>query len=100
MHRIYCQIPTRRPFIRKKISEILIRHVYEEDVVGVDELLQLYGCIAGGLSVPLNDEHKVFLEKVGTICFYVRTILHSLHGNNICLEYTSMSPNVHRLLIS
>ncbi|KOX71037.1 Serine/threonine-protein phosphatase 2A 56 kDa regulatory subunit alpha isoform [Melipona quadrifasciata] len=54
-----------RAFIRKQISNIFLRFVYEtEHFNGVGELLEILGSIINGFALPLKVEHKQFLVKV------------------------------------
>lgn len=64
LHRIYGKFMTHRSFIRKAISNVFYRHVYESGRgVGVAELLEILGSIINGFAVPLKKEHLVFLER-------------------------------------
>jgi serine/threonine-protein phosphatase 2A regulatory subunit B' len=53
-----------RSLIRKAISHVFYRFVYEtEKHSGVGELLEILGSIINGFALPLKAEHVVFLEK-------------------------------------
>jgi len=53
-----------RAFIRKAISHVFYRFVYEtEKHNGVGELLEILGSIINGFALPLKEEHIQFLEK-------------------------------------
>lgn len=53
-----------RSLIRKAISHVFYRFVYEtEKHNGVGELLEILGSIINGFALPLKAEHVVFLEK-------------------------------------
>jgi serine/threonine-protein phosphatase 2A regulatory subunit B' len=48
-----------RAFIRKAISNVFYRFIYEtERHNGVAELLEILGSIINGFALPLKDEHK------------------------------------------
>lgn len=53
-----------RAFIRKAISNVFYRFIYEtERHNGVAELLEILGSIINGFALPLKDEHKQFLSR-------------------------------------
>lgn len=53
-----------RSFIRKAISHVFYRFVYEtERHNGVAELLEILGSIINGFALPLKPEHLTFLDK-------------------------------------
>ena len=65
LHRIDSQFMTHRSFIRKAISHVFFQFVYEtERHPGANELLEIFGSIITGFSLPLKGEHIVFLERV------------------------------------
>ncbi|OMJ27854.1 Serine/threonine-protein phosphatase 2A 56 kDa regulatory subunit delta isoform [Smittium culicis] len=65
LHRIYGKILLLRSFIRKSINDIFLQFVYEnEHFNGITQLLEIMGSIINGFTVPLKDEHKVFLCNV------------------------------------
>ncbi|XWS26075.1 hypothetical protein CRYUN_Cryun27aG0121800 [Craigia yunnanensis] len=62
LHRIYGKFMVHRPFVRKAVSNIIYRFVFEtEKHNGITELLEIFGSIINGFDVPLNEEHKMFL---------------------------------------
>lgn len=64
LHRIYGKFMTHRAFIRKSISNVFYRFVYEtERHNGVSELLEILGSIINGFALPLKQEHMMFLER-------------------------------------
>lgn len=66
---------THRAFIRKAISHVFHRFVYEtERHPGVGELLEILGSIVNGFALPLKQEHVVFLEKSLLPLFRPRTL--------------------------
>lgn len=65
LHRIYGKFLGLRVHIRKQISNIFYRFIYEtERHNGVAELLEILGSIINGFALPLKDEHKTFLLRV------------------------------------
>ncbi|CAN0900820.1 Serine/threonine protein phosphatase 2A 57 kDa regulatory subunit B' kappa isoform [Linum grandiflorum] len=64
LHRIYGKFMVHRPFIRKGVSNIIYRFVYEtERHNGIAELLEIFGSIISGFALPLKEEHKLFLWR-------------------------------------
>nr|DAD27009.1 TPA_asm: hypothetical protein HUJ06_028477 [Nelumbo nucifera] len=64
LHRIYGKFMVHRPFIRKAVSNIFFRFVFEtERHNGIAELLEILGSVISGFALPLKEEHKVFLWK-------------------------------------
>jgi len=64
LHRIYGKFLSHRSFIRKAISHVFFRFVYETDRHnGIGELLEILGSIINGFALPLKDEHVQFLER-------------------------------------
>ncbi|CAN1169154.1 Serine/threonine protein phosphatase 2A 57 kDa regulatory subunit B' kappa isoform [Linum perenne] len=65
LHRVYGKFMVHRPFIRKSISNIFYRFVFEtEKHNGIAELLEMFGSIISGFALPLKEEHKIFLWRV------------------------------------
>ncbi|CAI9277423.1 unnamed protein product [Lactuca saligna] len=65
MHRIYGKFMVHRPFIRKSISNVFYRFVFETDKHnGIAELLEIFGSVITGFALPLKEEHKIFLWRV------------------------------------
>ncbi|KAL9683851.1 hypothetical protein QQ045_021278 [Rhodiola kirilowii] len=65
LHRIYANYIVHRPFIRKAISNVVYRFVFEtERHNGIAELLEIFGCVISGFSLPLSGEHRSFLLRV------------------------------------
>ncbi|KAA8523072.1 hypothetical protein F0562_009495 [Nyssa sinensis] len=53
-----------RPFIRKAVSYIIYRFVFEtERHNGISELLEIFGSVISGFALPLKEEHKMFLWR-------------------------------------
>ncbi|CAD6334456.1 unnamed protein product [Miscanthus lutarioriparius] len=64
LHRIYGKFMGNRPFIRKAVSNIFYRFVFETDHHnGIAELLGVFGSVISGFAKPLKEEHKLFLWK-------------------------------------
>lgn len=64
MHKIYGKFMVHRPFIRKAISNIIYRFVFEtERHNGIAELLEIFGSVISGFALPLKEEHKIFLLR-------------------------------------
>lgn len=64
LHRIYGKFMSHRSFIRKAISNVFYRFVFEtERHNGVAELLEILGSIINGFALPLKKEHVIFLER-------------------------------------
>ncbi|GAB2223061.1 hypothetical protein Droror1_Dr00017197 [Drosera rotundifolia] len=64
LHRIYGKFMVHRPFIRKSMSNIFYRFVFETDRHnGVAELLEIFGSVISGFALPLKEEHKMFLWR-------------------------------------
>ncbi|GMH12439.1 hypothetical protein Nepgr_014280 [Nepenthes gracilis] len=64
VHRIYGKFMVHRPFIRKCMSNIFHRFVFEtERHSGITELLEIFGSVISGFALPLKEEHKIFLWK-------------------------------------
>ncbi|KAJ8750451.1 hypothetical protein K2173_015590 [Erythroxylum novogranatense] len=64
LHRTYGKFMVHRPFIRKSVSNIIYRFVFEtERHNGIAELLEIFGSIISGFALPLKEEHKMFLWR-------------------------------------
>ncbi|CAK9140496.1 unnamed protein product [Ilex paraguariensis] len=65
LHRIYGKFMVHRPFIRKNMSNVFCRFVFEiERHNGIAELLEIFGSVITGFALPLKEEHKIFLWRV------------------------------------
>ncbi|XP_064403531.1 serine/threonine-protein phosphatase 2A 56 kDa regulatory subunit gamma isoform-like [Halichondria panicea] len=65
LHRIYGKFLGLRQHIRKQISNIFYKFIYEtEKHSGIAELLEILGSIINGFALPLKEEHKSFLLRV------------------------------------
>jgi len=64
LHRIYGKFMVHRPFIRKSVSNIIYRFVFEtERHNGIAEMLEIFGSVISGFALPLKEEHKMFLWR-------------------------------------
>ena len=64
LHRMYGKFMSHRSFIRKAISQVFFRYIYETGRFnGIGELLEILGSIINGFAIPLKKEHLQFLEK-------------------------------------
>jgi len=64
LHRMYGKFMSHRSFIRKSISQVFFRYIYETGQHnGIGELLEILGSIINGFAIPLKKEHLQFLEK-------------------------------------
>lgn len=64
MHRVYGKFMVHRPFIRRAVSNIFYRFVSEsERHNGIAELLEIFGSVISGFTLPLKEEHKIFLWR-------------------------------------
>ncbi|MED6213399.1 hypothetical protein PIB30_092893 [Stylosanthes scabra] len=66
LHRLYGKFTMHRSYIRKSVNNIFYRFVYEENEKhrGIGELLEFYGSVISGFTLPLKEEHKIFLWRV------------------------------------
>ncbi|KAK9149536.1 hypothetical protein Scep_008293 [Stephania cephalantha] len=64
LHRVYGKFMVHRPFIRKAVSNVFYRFVFEtERHNGIAELLEIFGSVISGFALPLKEEHKMFLWR-------------------------------------
>ena len=64
LHRMYGKFMSYRSYIRKAISQVFFRYIYETGRHnGIGELLEILGSIINGFAIPLKKEHLQFLEK-------------------------------------
>jgi len=111
LHRVYQRFLGFRPFIRKTIGKALWQVTYHrvpdrlyslpsqiieentDDWVG--ELLGLWGTIVIGFSVPLHEEHKVFLRKIIIPLHKNRSVKHYHDQLSYCiLHYIDKDPSL------
>ncbi|CAL9246342.1 unnamed protein product [Arabidopsis halleri] len=64
LHRIYGKFIFHRPFIRCSIYNIFYKFLYEtERCIGIGELLEILGSVINGFTVPMREEHRLYLVK-------------------------------------
>ncbi|KAI5061061.1 hypothetical protein GOP47_0023566 [Adiantum capillus-veneris] len=64
LHRVYGKYMSYRPFIRRTISHIFYRFIFEtEKHNGIAELLEILSSIINGYALPVKEEHKLFLVR-------------------------------------
>ncbi|XP_061337474.1 serine/threonine protein phosphatase 2A 57 kDa regulatory subunit B' beta isoform-like [Gastrolobium bilobum] len=64
-HKIYSKFISDRSVMRKSMTDVLLNYVFEtEKHPGIAELLEIWGTIINGFTVPLKEEHKLFLMRV------------------------------------
>ncbi|KAG0492151.1 hypothetical protein HPP92_005264 [Vanilla planifolia] len=64
LHRVYGKFMVHRPYIRKAVSNIFFRFIFEtERHNGIAELLEVFGSVISGFALPLKEEHKIFLWR-------------------------------------
>ncbi|CAN0845770.1 Serine/threonine protein phosphatase 2A 57 kDa regulatory subunit B' beta isoform [Linum grandiflorum] len=65
-HRIYSKFTFYRGFMRKSMNDVLLHYIFDAEFkhCGVGELLEIWGSIINGFTVPLKEEHKLFLTRV------------------------------------
>ncbi|KAI3825722.1 hypothetical protein L1987_07308 [Smallanthus sonchifolius] len=66
VHRIYSKFTFYRSFMRKSMTDVLLHFIYETDhrQNGIGDILEIWGSIINGFTVPLKEQHKVFLSRV------------------------------------
>jgi len=64
LHRIYGKFMSLRSYVRREVSNVFFRFVYEtERHNGIGELLEILGSIINGFAIPLKHEHLTFLQR-------------------------------------
>ncbi|XP_073039402.1 serine/threonine protein phosphatase 2A 57 kDa regulatory subunit B' beta isoform-like [Primulina eburnea] len=65
-HKIYSKFLSSRSFMRKAMNDVLLNYIFdtEQRHCGIGDLLEIWGTIINGFSIPLKEEHKVFLTRV------------------------------------
>eukprot|EP00042_Codosiga_hollandica_P019621 m.61155 g.61155 ORF g.61155 m.61155 type:complete len:586 (-) comp49424_c0_seq1:328-2085(-) len=66
LHRLYAKLLHLRTFIRQTVNHIFHKFIFEKPGThnGIAELLEIFGSIVNGFTLPLKEEHKTFLMKV------------------------------------
>lgn len=91
-----------RSLIRKAISHVFYRFVYEtEKHAGVGELLEILGSIINGFALPLKPEHVVFLEKALLPLHHPRSIASYFQQLCYCVtQYVEKDPATAQTVIN
>ncbi|KAH7668930.1 Protein phosphatase 2A regulatory B subunit B56 protein [Dioscorea alata] len=64
-HQMYSKLTSNRAFMRKSMKNVFLQFVCDtERHCGIGELLEIWGSIINGFTVPLKEEHKQFLVNV------------------------------------
>lgn len=65
-HQIYSKFTFYRSFMRKAMNDVFLHYIFEADQhhCGIGDLLEIWGSIINGFTVPLKQEHKLFLTRV------------------------------------
>ncbi|KAG2706082.1 hypothetical protein I3760_05G087500 [Carya illinoinensis] len=64
-HRVYLRFTFYRSFMRKSMNDVFLHFIFEtERHFGIGELLEIWGSIINGFTLPLKEEHKLFLMRV------------------------------------
>lgn len=64
-HTIYCRFTSYRSFMRKSMNDVFLHYAFEtERHCGIGDLLEIWGSIINGFTVPLKEEHRLFLMRV------------------------------------
>ena len=86
VHRTYARFCTSRAFLRKEMSNILLKFIYDAEYFGgIKEILQIYSHIINGLSLPLSYHFLVFLAKVLVPLHKVENLSVFHHYLTVCL---------------
>jgi len=100
VHRCYQRFLGFRPFMRKAIGEALWSVTYtglDKDTLddGVGELLEIWGTIVSGFSVPLREEHLHFLSRILIPLHKNRCLKHYHTQLGYCiLQYVDKDPSL------
>ena len=63
-HKIYSKFMGLRIDIRNEINNVLVTFIYEsQQHSGIAEILELYGSIINGFTVPLREDHIISLKR-------------------------------------
>ncbi|KAL8556506.1 hypothetical protein ACS0TY_004086 [Phlomoides rotata] len=66
IHRVYSKLHSLRSFMRRAMNDVFLHYIYETEKKhgGIGDVLEIWGTIINGFSVPLKEEHKLFLMRV------------------------------------
>lgn len=95
LHRIYGKFMNHRSFIRKTISNVFYRFIYETEFHnGIGELLEILGSIINGFAMPLKKEHLNFLSRA-LIPLHVPKVMNLYHQQlSYCVvQYIEKEPD-------
>lgn len=104
LHRVYGKFMPLRVFIRRAITHTFHRFVYETQRQrtatayrhhGAAELLEILGSIINGFTLPLKQEHKMFLRRT-LLPLHVPKSLPSYHGQlSFCItQFVEKDPTL------
>lgn len=104
LHRVYGKFMPLRVFIRRSITHTFHRFVYETQRQrtatayrhhGAAELLEILGSIINGFTLPLKQEHKMFLRRT-LLPLHVPKSLPSYHGQlSFCItQFVEKDPTL------
>ncbi|PIN19184.1 Serine/threonine protein phosphatase 2A, regulatory subunit [Handroanthus impetiginosus] len=65
-HKVYLRLHASRSFMRKAMNDVFLYYIFETDKkhCGIGDLLEIWGTIINGFSIPLKEEHKIFMMRV------------------------------------
>ncbi|KAF6176255.1 hypothetical protein GIB67_023546 [Kingdonia uniflora] len=64
-HQIYSKLTFYRSYMRKSMNDVFLHFAFETDRhCGIGELLEIWGSIINGFTVPLKEDHKLFLMRI------------------------------------
>ncbi|XP_028768105.1 serine/threonine protein phosphatase 2A 57 kDa regulatory subunit B' beta isoform [Neltuma alba] len=64
-HKLYTKFASERSFMSKSMNDVLLNYVFEtQKNCEIAELLEIWGTIINAFTVPLKEEHKLFLMRV------------------------------------
>ncbi|KAJ6716983.1 SERINE/THREONINE PROTEIN PHOSPHATASE 2A REGULATORY SUBUNIT [Salix koriyanagi] len=64
-HRIYFKFTFYREIMRKSMNDVFLHYIFDSEMhSGIGELLEIWVSIINGFTVPLREEHKLFLMRV------------------------------------
>lgn len=95
LHRMYGKFMSYRSYIRKAISQVFFRYIYETGRHnGIGELLEILGSIINGFAVPLKKEHLQFLERALIPLHKPRSVAMYHPQLNYCIaQYVEKDPD-------
>lgn len=96
LHRVYGKFMVHRPFIRKTVSNIFFRFIFEtQRHNGITELLEVFGSVISGFALPLKEEHKIFLWRALIPLHKPKTVGMYLQQLTYCIiQYIEKDPKL------